>query len=633
MTSADDGGGGGPWHRPVLAGAVANLAAGTLFGWSLVAQPAADALGTSRSSASAVFATAIVVFAVVLLVLAPVQRRSGPRRLLHVAAAAGGGGLLLAATAQHPVVLLLGVGILFGGANGLAYGVAVWLAAQVPGSRRGSATGLVVGAYAAGPVLLGLVAPPALDAFGWRPCVAVVAMAVAVLLTVAAALTPGGRPGKGRPSRPHPVPHRDVVLLWIVFAGGTAPGLMLFAHAVTVADDRGLSARAAGLAVSALAAGNLLGRLTAGVWSDRIGRLPALGLALTTGAMQVAMDALAATAIPAHVRDANGLIYVIPASTGNFGNALIYLDGRHVDTVKADSHALIVAVPGRHEISTAGRTRAVFSLEAEAGRSYYLRLTIKADGFPEFALLSDAEGQQAVAQTQVSREPRHANTVAPPAAATTAAASSRSRTPTAERSRESSGAYIGIGPGVAAAVGLEEELTVAAEWLQGLTGADTVAEADNSGVGAKFFVGYAFNEVFALEAFYANLGEYKITAVADDGFDQATAIDKWTVRGFGIAATGALPLNNWFALFGKLGFVSWNSEYESTISDTTGFSATLLTEDKSGTSPLFGVGAQFNISNRWALRTEYERYMDIGEQDTFGHFDVDLMSVSAMFRF
>ena len=35
----------GHWRRPVLAGVVANLAAGTLFGWSLVAQPAADAVG------------------------------------------------------------------------------------------------------------------------------------------------------------------------------------------------------------------------------------------------------------------------------------------------------------------------------------------------------------------------------------------------------------------------------------------------------------------------------------------------------------------------------------------------------------------------------------------------------------
>ena len=96
----------------------------------------------------------------VLLVLGPLQRRAGPRRLLSAAAGLGGGGLLLAATAQHPLVLWIGVALLFGAANGLAYGVAIGLAARVPASRRGTATGLVVSAYAAGPVLLGLVAPP-----------------------------------------------------------------------------------------------------------------------------------------------------------------------------------------------------------------------------------------------------------------------------------------------------------------------------------------------------------------------------------------------------------------------------------------------------------------------------------------
>ena len=353
-----------------------------------------------------------------------------------------------------------------------------------------------------------------------------------------------------------------------------------------------------------------------------------------TGSIQVATDARAATAIPADVRDANGLIYVIPAGTGNFGNALIYLDGHHVDTVKANYHAMIVAAPGRHEISTAGRTRAVFSLDAAAGHTYYLRLTIKADGFPEFALLPEAEGQQAVAQSQLSRPPQYGSVPTPALSASgrPLTASARSSTPKRERTRRSSGTYIGIGPGVATAVGLDDDLIIAAEWLQAITGADTVATADDSSTGAKFFVGYAFNKFFALEGFYANLGEYTITAVADDGFD-STAVDKWTVRGFGVAATGALPLNNWLALFGKLGFVSWDLEYESTISDTTGLSGILFTGSESGTSPLFGVGAEFDFSSRWALRAEYERYIDIGEQDTFGHFDVDLMSVSAIFRF
>ena len=282
----------GYWRRPVLAGVVADLAVGTLFAWSLVAQPAGDAVGMPAGGAAAVFASAIVVLAAVLLVLGRVQRRVGPRRLLLGAAGLGGAGLLLAATAQHPLVLWLGVGLLFGLANGLAYGVSLGLAARVPPARRGTATGLVVSAYAAGPVLLGGVPPSALDADGWRVSLAVLAVLVTGLLAGAAWLAPAGPPGSGRRGRPDPVPRRDVALLWVVFAGGTAPALFLFAHAVPVARDLQLSVRGAGLAVSALAAGNLIGRLIAGAGSDRIGRLPAVTVALGTGAVAIVVLAL-----------------------------------------------------------------------------------------------------------------------------------------------------------------------------------------------------------------------------------------------------------------------------------------------------------------------------------------------------
>jgi MFS family permease len=271
---------------------VANLAVGTLFGWSLVAGPAAEAVGMSDGSAALVFASAIVVLAVVLLMLGPLQRRLGPRKLLHAAAGLGGGGLLLAATAQHPLLLWVGVAVLFGAANGLAYGVAAGLAARVPASRRGTATGLVVGSYAAGPVLLGPVAPSVLDLVGWRSAMAALAVTVAGLLVGAARWVPADPLAGDRRGRRDPVPRRDVVLLWVVFAGGTAPGLLLFAHAVPVAQDLQLSLRAAGLAVSALAAGNLVGRLAAGAWSDRIGRLRAVTLALATGAVAIVALAL-----------------------------------------------------------------------------------------------------------------------------------------------------------------------------------------------------------------------------------------------------------------------------------------------------------------------------------------------------
>ncbi len=259
----------------------------------------------SSTTVSAVFAAAVVTFTVVLLVTSRALRRFGPRRLLIAAAAGAGGGLLLPAAWQHPLASWCGITLLFGAANGIAYGVATGLAARVPKPHRGVATGAVVAAYAAGPVLLGFIAAPALSAAGWRTCLAVLALTVAGLLMVAATLVP---PEKAEPSGPvgRNAGHSWWVTasLWLIFAGGSAPGLMVFAHAAPLATARGLDAAAAGWAVSTLAAGNLAGRLIAGWCSDRTGRLPALATALVAAAASV--GALAAPLPPGVVLAAYG---------------------------------------------------------------------------------------------------------------------------------------------------------------------------------------------------------------------------------------------------------------------------------------------------------------------------------------
>jgi MFS family permease len=182
----------------------------------------------------------------------------------------------------------VGVALLFGGAGGLAYGVSVGLAARVSDARRGAATGLVVAAYAAGPVLLGLAAPHAVPFLGWRTCLAGLMVAVVGLLVGAAALAPAQpTAASGPPGAEEPVGLATVVPLWVVFAGGAAPGLVLFASAAPLAAARGLGPAAAGAAVSMLAAGNLGGRLVSGWWSDRVGRRPALATALAVAAASV----------------------------------------------------------------------------------------------------------------------------------------------------------------------------------------------------------------------------------------------------------------------------------------------------------------------------------------------------------
>ncbi|MBB3083928.1 MFS transporter [Geodermatophilus sabuli] len=313
-----------PSLRPVASGVLANLAVGTLFAWSLVAPDVTADVGAPPGSGSAVFAAALVVFTAVLLGVGRGMARFGPRWLLGAAAVLAGAGLGLTATAQRPELPWLGVGLLFGAANGVAYGVSVALAARVPERRRGAASGLVVGAYAAGPVLLGFAAPPALAVAGWRTALAVLAVTATGLLVAAAALAPADRAaGAGADRAREPVERGALVALWVLFAGGAAPGLVLFATAAPLAAARGLDAEAAGAAVSLLAAGNLAGRLAAGWWSDAVGRLPALvtALAVTTTALgALAVSSGAAAVLPAFA--AVGLAYgavsaLVPAATAD----------------------------------------------------------------------------------------------------------------------------------------------------------------------------------------------------------------------------------------------------------------------------------------------------------------------------
>ncbi|WP_448616746.1 MFS transporter [Modestobacter sp. URMC 112] len=275
-------------QRSVVSAVVANLAAGTLFGWSLVAAEAVADVGAPAATGSAVFAAAIAAFTLALLWAGRAVHTLGPRWLLAGAAVAAASGLGSAAAGQHPLALWGGIAVLFGAASGVGCGVAVGLAARAPVARRGTVTGLVVAAYAAGPVLLGLVAPAAVSGVGWRACLATLAVAVGALLGAAAALAPADRSGERARGQEPPGERRTVVLLWLLFAGGAAPGLLVFGTAAPLAVGLGLSPAAGGAAVSLLAAGNLVGRLACGWWSDRVGRGPALATALAVAAGSVA---------------------------------------------------------------------------------------------------------------------------------------------------------------------------------------------------------------------------------------------------------------------------------------------------------------------------------------------------------
>jgi MFS family permease len=196
------------------------------------------------------------------------------------------------------------------------------------------------------------------------------AVLVIVLLVGAAQLVPGREPPGERRGRTGSGPRRDVVLLWVVFAGGTAPGLLLFAHAVTVAGDRQLGPRAAGLAVSALAAGNLIGRLVAGAGSDRTGRLPALAAALTMCTVSIG-----ALAVPASLSVllvgflGTGLAYgavsaLVPAATADRVGAAAFSTAYGVVFTGWGAAGLLAPVAGGPLVDLAEQEPALLGLAA-----------------------------------------------------------------------------------------------------------------------------------------------------------------------------------------------------------------------------------------------------------------------------
>ncbi len=294
---------------PLLAAMAANGAAGTLFAWSVLLPALGADLGRDPDDLGVVFSAALVAFALAMLLGGRLVDRSGPRRATSVAGLLAGAGLALGAAAPGVATLVLGVGVLFGLGCGLTYlGVVSWAStAHAPG--RTTEVALVVAAYAAGPVAAAPVAAVVANEAGWRAALALAAVVVpgAILLggrglPVRVAASPVGAPAGRHPDGRHPDDRessgtaagpvgdtRALAALWLMFLGGVLPGLLAFAYAVPVATERGLSAATAGLVVSAMAAGNLAGRLLPPVVTGRFGLLPVLwaATAVLAGAVVV----------------------------------------------------------------------------------------------------------------------------------------------------------------------------------------------------------------------------------------------------------------------------------------------------------------------------------------------------------
>ncbi len=146
---------------------------------------------------------------------------------------------------------------------------------------------------------------------------------------------------------------------------------------------------------------------------------------------------------------------------------------------------------------------------------------------------------------------------------------------------------------------------------------------DDTDTSFKVFGGAFINPNFGLEVGYIDFGESSVRW--DDGVDYIQ--DTAEASALYFAAIGALPINDRASLLVKAGFASW--DLDATETSSLGFGGSI---SESGTDPMFGVGFQYDAGNI-LLRAEFERFTDLGNEDTIGTTDVDVIGASAAVKF
>ncbi|HEX7221435.1 MAG TPA: outer membrane beta-barrel protein [Burkholderiales bacterium] len=149
------------------------------------------------------------------------------------------------------------------------------------------------------------------------------------------------------------------------------------------------------------------------------------------------------------------------------------------------------------------------------------------------------------------------------------------------------------------------------------TGLITGGSVDGKDNAFKIFGGYMFNRHFGIEGAYVDLGE---VSYSGNFFGTPVTGGRVEVTGINISALGALPVNEQFSVFGKIGLFLWDAE----ANDTTGGAAFSAKED--GTDLSFGVGVGYHFTRNLGIRAEWEMF------DT-NDADASLLSVGVLWRF
>ena len=138
---------------------------------------------------------------------------------------------------------------------------------------------------------------------------------------------------------------------------------------------------------------------------------------------------------------------------------------------------------------------------------------------------------------------------------------------------------------------------------------------DDKDFALRGFVGWQFNRWFGLELGYADLGKAEASVPGFGVAGDARSVD--------LVGVASYPFNDLFALYGKAGVARTRLDINSPIGGVRDNSTNLT----------YGFGARFNFTRNFATRLEWQRYHDVGDENTTGKVKIDYLSIGLLYGF